>query len=95
MILGYLIYRQCLDKGKKKKANQLILFTGLLLFSLFVYFLFCGLTMTGQSQRKAEQRPAALFRLFCAATQEPPHDPFVVRHRSHRRLHSTILSGNH
>jgi hypothetical protein len=50
--------------------------------------------MTGQSQRKAEQRPSALFRFLCSATQESPHDPPVVRHRSHRRLHSTVLSGN-
>lgn len=50
--------------------------------------------MTGQSQREAEQRPAALFRLLRSATQEPPHDPPVVRHRSHRRLHSALLSGN-
>lgn len=55
---------------------------------------FCGLTMTGQSQRKAEQRPAALFRLFRVETEEPPHDPFVIRDRSHRRLHTTVLSGN-
>ena len=50
--------------------------------------------VVGHCQKTAEQRPSALFQFLCSATQESPHDPPVVRHRSHRRLHSTVLSGN-
>lgn len=48
---------------------------------------------SGQSERQTEQRPAALFRLFRTAPQEPAHDPALVWHRCHRSLHSSLLPG--